>query len=166
MQKRIFTGVTISILVLAMIGFGVNAFAWRGQGYHRGQGMMQNYQNMQNYPTNLTEEQIKAIESERQSFYTQTQDIRQQMYEKRLELMSVMSKKEPDVEKAKSLQKELSTLQSQFDEKRIDHMIQMKKICPTFEGNQMGYGNCPYGMGQGMGYGHMGPGMGYGHMGW
>ncbi len=74
------------------------------------------------------------------------------MYEKQLELKSVMAKKEPDVEKAKTLQKELSDYQAQFDMKRVEHLIRMKKINPylgrgflegNFKGRGFGCVNCP-----------------------
>jgi len=67
-----------------------------------------------------------------------TQDLRQNIYQKRLELNSELAKKNPDPKKAGVLQKELSGLQGQLDQKRIENRIKMNKINP--------------------GFGHMGPG--------
>ncbi len=40
-------------------------------------------------------------------------------------------KDEPDAAKASRLQKDISKLQSQFDQKRIDHMVEMRKLNPN-----------------------------------
>jgi len=53
------------------------------------------------------------------------------IFQKRLELRSELAKQTPDVQKAVKLQKELSELKAQFDQKRIDHRIKMKKINPN-----------------------------------
>ena len=52
---------------------------------------------------------------------------------------------DPDVKKAQELQKEISNLEATIDQKRIDHMIKMKKINP-----HAGRG---YGSGRGRGSG-------------
>ncbi len=54
---------------------------------------------------------------------------------------------EPDAAKASRLQKEISDLQSQFDQKRINHMVEMRKLNPQAGrgfmagGSMMGYGS-------------------------
>jgi len=54
------------------------------------------------------------------------------------------------------LQKEISDLQAQFDQKRLTHVLEMKKIDPNFtEGRGFGMG---MGMGPGKGPGPFGAG--------
>ena len=65
---------------------------------------------------------------------------------KELELRSELYKENPDVPKAKVLQKEISKLESELDQKRIDHMIKIRKLNPNaargcmMGGYHMGYG--------------------------
>jgi hypothetical protein len=52
----------------------------------------------------------------------------QDVYAKRLELRGELAKKDPDAKKAAELQGEISKLQAEFDQKRIDHLIKVRKI--------------------------------------
>jgi Spy/CpxP family protein refolding chaperone len=61
-------------------------------------------------------------------------------------MQSELAKAEPDAAKASGLQKEISELQAQLDQKRIDHMVEMRKVAPN----------------AGRGYMRGGPMMGYG----
>ena len=107
------------------------------------------------YPDNFSDEQIKSIEAERQAFLNATEELRSDLYSKNLELRSELAKTDPDIAKAKQLQKEISGLQAQLDEERIDHMIKMRKINPEMgQGYGRGYGKGMRGQGgRGMGYG-------------
>ena len=56
-------------------------------------------------------------------------------------------KETPDAKKAARLQTEISKLESQLDQKRVDHMIKMRKLNPNagsgrgfMGGGQKGYG--------------------------
>jgi len=131
---------------------------------------------------NLSDEDQKVLSKERQAFFDETQNLRQDMYQKRLELQSELAKKNPDAQKATSLQNDISKLTEEFGQKRLDFLLKMKKINPGI-GRMGGWGtmdndaNCPYGIGHhgrhmgrwggyGMGPGMMGPvyGMGPGMM--
>lgn len=162
MERRTVTVITV-VTVMAILGIGAYAFAGWGQGYGgcpgwggRGGGMVQGGSGGQGYlPNDLNDEQLKAIETERLAFRKATEDLRSELFSKELELRSELAKKDPDVKKASELQREVSGLQAQLDEKRIEHMIKMRKISP-----EMGQG---YGRGYGKGYhGRGGRGMGYG----
>ena len=98
------------------------------------------------YPGNLNDEDIKALEEERSAFLKATDSIRQNLYSKELELRSELYKENPDVSKAGALQKEISELEAQLDQKRIDHMIKIRKLSPN----------------AGRGFAAMDPMMGYG----
>lgn len=167
MRNFNFRNVMLVLAVVAMVGLGATAFAgwgrghwgngpgwhhggWGGSGY--GPGAMMG---------NLSDEEIKALEQERQAFLKDTEKIRQEAYSKELELRSELAKENPDATKGARLQTEISKLEAQLDQKRVDHMIKMRKLNPNAgRGYMMGRG----GMGYGPGYGRggMGNGPGYG----
>mgnify|MGYP001822358353 CR=1 FL=1 len=121
---------------------------------------------------NLSDEYQNTLDKERQAFFDETKGLRQDIYQKRLELKSELAKKNPDAQKAAALHKDISKLAEEFDQKRLAFFLKMKKINPNF-GRMGAWGykdddddtNCPhygrqYGrhMGRRHGYG-MGPGM-------
>ena len=68
-----------------------------------------------------------------------------------------MAKKDPDAKKAVSLQKEISELEGQLSQKRVEQRIKMQKENPEFfSGRGYRYGD------RGKGYGYGGRGMGRG----
>ena len=93
----------------------------------------------------LSDDEIAAMEKERNSFIEATENLRQDIYRNDLELRSELAKENPDIKKAGKIQKEISDLEAKIEQKRIEHMIKMKKINPN-----MGKG---YGSGRGRGYG-------------
>ena len=152
----------ISILAaITLIGIGTFAYAhWNeGWGHHEwmhggggyGYGMPHGYYGNQGYG-DLNDEQIKALDKERAAFFKATENIQEDLYSKQLALQSELSKSDPDTAKASELQKDISGLEGKLDQKRIDHMIKMKKIIPTGKrgfammgpmmgGHMMGYGS-------------------------
>jgi Spy/CpxP family protein refolding chaperone len=83
----------------------------------------------------LTEEQTNKLEAERTAFHSATRDLHQELLSKRLALKSELAKKEPDAKTAKALQKDVSALDAELEQKRIEHLLAMKKIAPY--GNMM-----------------------------
>ena len=150
----------IMVAIIATAGFVVSAFAgWGMGGYgHRGPG----WRHMgwggpgdgYGYNQNLTDEQQKALDQERQAFLNATESLRQDLDAKNLELRSELAKGNPDVEKAVSLQKEISRLESELDQKQLDFTLNARKVAPD-----AGRGYLMGGRGGMMGYG---PGYGYG----
>ena len=151
MKIKNLTKTLIVLTMVAIMGIGTTAFAGKGKGsaryaqsgqygcdgsgyggYHRGYGN-------RGFKGNLSEEEIAKLNEERSVFFKATQDLRQNIYQKRLELNSELAKKNPDSKKAKALQKELSGLQGKLDQKRIEQRIRMNKINPGF-GHMMGPG--------------------------
>ena len=97
--------------------------------------------------SNLTDDQIQQMQAEQNAFRTATEGVRLQISEKRQALHTELAKQTPDAATAMTLQKEISDLQSQFDQKRLTHILEMKKIDPDFnEGRGMGQG--PFRRGQ------------------
>jgi len=151
MSKKLIAGLTVA----AVIGIGTYAFGHMGGGdgyygrMHSGPMMHQGYYGEpgNDYRTDLKDEDIRALEEERTAFLKATDSIRQNLYSKELELRSELYKENPDVSKAGALQKEISELESELDQKRLDHMIKIRKLNPNagrgfmMGGYHMGYGN-------------------------
>lgn len=144
--------VVITIASVALLGLGVNAFAhgggmgWGGGGHHGGMHYQGGYG--AGYGDQLSKEEYKQFEQKREAFFKETQDIRAGLFEKERELQGELAKTEPDAAKASQLQKEISDLQSKFDQKRINHMVEMRKLNPkagrgSMPGGSM-MGNGPY----------------------
>lgn len=148
MKKHLFSRIVV-IGIVVLMGYGVNTFAGMGKGYgNRGMGTA---------CANLTDDQVKQMEAERHAFQTATQGLVQQLKENRQALNTELAKQTPDAATAAALQKNISDLQAQFDQKRLTHMLEMKKIDPyfaegrgmgTWKGHDMRHGMA-YGTGQG-----------------
>jgi len=130
-----------------------------GYGMHRGWGQGPRGYGGQGSQSDLSEEEFAKLDEERRAFFEATSDLREKLYQKELELRSELAKPEPDAKKAAGLQKEISSLESEFDQKRLDHRIKMRKDFPRSGTGGYGYGPRGRGMGRGMyGGGGYGPG--------
>ena len=159
MPKRTIA-ITIGLIaVIALLGYGSTALAHRGGRPGSGDGPGACW-------SDLDDEQVTQLREQRKAFFDATQDLRQQISEKQGQLSDELAKPAPDQGKAAQLQKELSELHGQFDQKRLEYMIEAKKIVPElgnrYEGR--GYHRHGYGPMGGRGFGPMG-GRGYGPMG-
>ena len=167
MKKNYARKVIAIVIAGVIIGFGVNAFA--GNGYGRmgwsgpqGQGPGSGPCWGAGYAANLSEADIQKLQEQRKAFFEATADLRQEMRQKRLALRAEMAKKSPDIAVAKNLQTEISNLQAELAQKRLEHIMEMKKINPNAGGRWMGAGPMGFGPGQGRGW-HHGPGYGRGY---
>ncbi|RPJ17698.1 MAG: periplasmic heavy metal sensor [Desulfobacteraceae bacterium] len=146
-------GLLAVLAIVAVAALSVSAYAGRGMtGYGPGDGQcMRSMGGHGRGPGhmmgNLTEDEIKKINEERDAFFKATDDLRQDIYAKEMELNSELAKKNIDADKAAKLQKEISDLETKFDQKRLEHMIKMKKLNPNLA---RGFG---MGMAKGMGGG-------------
>lgn len=100
------------------------------RGEMRGMGKFQRGSAMDMGTQALSEEQLEKLQALRTEFQTATRDLRMELESKRLALRSELAKKEPDAKTAKSLQKELSALNAELAQKRIEHILEVKKIAP------------------------------------
>ena len=140
------TGKIFMVLaIVAVLGIAVTSFAgwgrghW-GSGYHMGPGygMHRGWADGPRgyggpgYQSDLNDEDIAKLNKERQAFFESTSDLRESLYQKGLELRSELAKPEPDAEKAAGLQKEISNLEGQLDQKRLVQRIKMRKDFPQF----------------------------------
>ncbi len=82
---------------------------------------------------------MTRLDENRRAFFEETRNLRENLYQKELELRSELAKADPDAQKAADLQTEVSNLTAQLDQKRIAHRIKMKKENPEFFAGR-GYG--------------------------
>ncbi len=80
------------------------------------------------YDGHLNNATIKKLNVEQESFIKSTEALRQTIYEKELYLKAELVKKKPDIGTALGFQKEISEARGQFEQKMIQHLIQMKLI--------------------------------------
>ena len=164
-SKKLRNGLA-ALITVTIVAFGVNAMAGKGMGPGRdGQGYGQNQGRGdcaagQRW-ANLTPEQREQMQAERQAFFDATKQTRQDLRAKHLALRAEIAKSEPDMAAAVDLQKEISRVQADLDQKRLAHIMAMRKIDPDAgrdffrEGHgrgHRGHGH-HYGKGHGMGYG-------------
>jgi len=158
----------IVVAVISLVGIGTTALAGWGRGSY---GPMMHGRGWGAYGTErLSEEETKKLEEANEAFFKETEELRRSIYEKELALQSEMIKENPDPKKAADVQKEISDLESRFDQKRLERRLEMQKINPYAGQGYMGRG----GMGpgymhrgyMGMGRGNMGMGMGRGQGGY
>ena len=157
----------IVLAIIGVVGFAATSFAgWgRGEGNCLGQGggWAQRGSGPAGYQGNLSDEEIDKLSQQRQAFFEDTRVLRENLYQKELELRSELAKKDPDAKKAVSLQKDISELERQLDQKRVEQRIKMQKENPEIFAGR-GYGNRSRGKGRGFGMGQ-GYGMGRGFQG-
>ena len=114
-------------------GYGGHMMGY-GPGYGMGPGMMGNGPGYRGegrgYGAGLTEEQQAKLDDAREKFFTETEDLRDRIQEKRFALGSEMRKETPDSAKVVDLQKEISKLEGQFDQKAIQHQLEVRKMLP------------------------------------
>ncbi len=160
MKNRTFRNLILIIATVSLVGIGATAFAGKGKGgWDRGPGSGRGYM-----MEDLTDEQVKALEQERNAFRKDTESLRQNLRVKKLELRTELARENPDTKTALALQKEISNLKSDLDQKRIEHILKMQKIHPNAGRGYMkdrgGRGGSRAGGGCG-GYGPRGGGSGY-----
>ena len=121
MEKRNRNKRLLAVIFIAVLGLAATATADCGQG--RGHGERRCLKN-------LSDGDIKKLEQERNAFFTSTKELRRELYRKDLALKMELAKKVPDPKAARKLQKEISEMETIFDQKRIDHILKMKAINP------------------------------------
>ena len=149
------------LTVVALFGITTLAFAGWGRGYGHmmgsgGWGPGWYHQggygyDQEGYYGNLSSEEAAKLDQQRAEFFKATENIRQQLYEKELALRSELAKENPDTDNASKLQSEISKLQSELDQKRLDYEIKAGKSVPEYNRGYSGYGPM-------MGYGPRGGG--------
>ena len=154
---------TMIIGILALIGLvAIPVMAW-GPHWVRGHHMMGYYGDSpwygSNYYSNMTSEQRSKLDILDREYYDETKELRDQVWAKSEELDSVLESTDPDLDKAKALQKEIRELRTKLDEKTLTYELESRKIVPDRQsgygyGNRWGrhMGSYGYGMRFGSGY--------------
>jgi len=178
-MKRITKRIIVAVSVIALVGIGSYAFAGRGMGYGRGmQGGMGYGPGGGGYncpyggpgtAANINSEKAGKLHEAREAFFQETADLRDKIYQKTEALRYALSAENPNPEEVSAIQKDLSDLRAEFDQKRVAHRIEMRKNFPELAAGQgRGHGFRGKGRGRMMGRGPMGygPGGHGGHMGY
>lgn len=96
----------------------------KGQGFGSGQGCgAQLPLNL-----NLTQDQTAKINTFHSQFFTETTDLRSNLFKSQEELKALLLEQTPDIEKAKKIQGEISALESQLDMKRLEYQFEARKV--------------------------------------
>ncbi|NLD37132.1 MAG: hypothetical protein GX654_09715 [Desulfatiglans sp.] len=140
------TGITLIIIAMT-----IPAFAW-GPGFGMGYGSGPCF-NCDNCCGRLTAEELDKLDDLYTTFEEKTKDARNEIIKKQIDLNAVIEGKEPDLKKAKAIQKEINDLQATISDAHLEFIIEAKKINPD-----MGFGRGA-GMDRGM---RTGRGMGRG----
>ena len=153
--------IIVVVAIIGVVGYAATSFAGWGRGgggncWGQGGGYGQRGSAAPGYQGNMSDQDIDKLQKERQAFFEDTRDLRENLYQKELELRSEMAKQDPDVNKAVALQKEVSELEGQLSQRRVEQRIKMQKE------NQDLFAGRRYGMGRGYGKGGGGMGRGYG----
>lgn len=150
--------IIIGILLLAGT-VAVPVMAWRphwGGGHHMMGYWGSNSEYGRGIYGNLTSEQETKLEDLDRKFNSETEDLRDKIWTRSRDLDNVLNSTNPDLEKAKALQKEISDLRAKLDQKTVTYQLEVRKIVPD---QQLGHG---YGRGYGYHRGPYGRMMGYG----
>ncbi len=147
------TLIVASIVLIAGI-LASQAFAHMGGGYgmmngnHMGNGQMGNgMMGGGHMMDGLSAEDQEKMQEQMNTFFSATREVREQRYQKQLELNQEYAKTEKDQAKIDTLQKELFDLSAQFEKERFNHMTTMQKLFAgkttgNFRGMGGGYNNC------------------------
>ena len=134
-MKKLVTVLGVFLLVGVMTypvfarGFGWGYGGGGSEHCGRGQG---------NYPAIAPEQQQKLYALD-QEFANETSAMRNNIWSKQNEMTVLLNGKNPDQEKLRTLQKEISGLKGQMAEKRLAYRVEARKVAPegTYGG---GYG--------------------------
>ena len=165
MKNRVTKIIGIGFLVAALaVPAVVLAQGWGGRHMMDNRGMgpgsMMAYD--RGYGT-MTPEQRSQLDQLHRKFYDETADLRKDLWNKSFELNTILNGTDPDIEKIKTLNKEINDLSSKLNGKSLNHQLEARKVTPDsqFGGGYGGFRSSRMGgVGAGMmGRGTMGPGM-------
>ena len=139
----------IAIVAASILALGSLASAYQGSGCPRKQKSANCP--MTGATANLSEEDAQKLKAAGERYMTETADLRQAIYEKSAALNAELAKKSPDAAAAMAIQKEISEIQGKLDQKKLEHIIEMKGVVPGCERYFMKYHG-------GKGYHHGGKG--------
>ena len=90
---------------------------------------------------NLSDEETAKLEASQEKFYRDTRELRHRIEEKEIALRGEMDRDNPDHAKVYELQKEISSLRADFDQKALTHRLEVRKLLPdNYRGSGYGHG--------------------------
>ena len=151
---------TLGILVLvAVLAAPVFAHRWgKGESYG-GPGYC--WRDSEQYGS-LTESQRAELDKLKQNFFNDTAKLREEIWTKSAELNTMLNSANPDANKVRALQKDISNLRAKMSEKRVNFELEARKIAPNARSGRGYGGGYGYRGHHGPHYGHHGP---YGYRG-
>lgn len=165
MRKKM--SIILTIAFVAVITMSTGAFAYNGgnTGHHMkmGAGHMdrqdmgsyhqRGFENRWNTLSPEKQDQLKALH---QNFIDETASLKTEMLTKKANMRILLNTSSPDAAELKKIAGEIGDLKAEIMEKRIDFMLNAKKVAPDFRfGPQAGFGGmhhgnrsyCPFGGG-------------------
>jgi len=124
-----------------MMGYG-GGYGPGMMGYGPGYGHMRGYYGPEGYG-NLSQEDAAKLQQAQDKFFEGTRELRTSIRDKQFALNDELQKTNPDKAKVADLQKQLSQLESQFDQKALDHQLELRKEFPQ-SNYSSGYGRGGY----------------------
>lgn len=159
-MKKILTTLGILLLV-ALMALPVLAHRRGGSGYHDDSGPGGCWQG-KSPNDNLTESQIAELEKLEKKYFGDTVKLREEIWAKSAELDNLLNESEPDPNKARALQKEISDIKAKMAENKLNFRLEARKVAPNAyfgRGYARRHGSGYHGgpCGQHGSYGHRGP---------
>jgi len=169
-MKKSVLGIAIMAGLLCGLISAADADAqfWKGRGQGRGMGSGPNAWCPPGL--NLTQDQTEKLQGLHEGFFKETAGLRTDLHKKQLALEALMLEPSVDTDKAGKLQADISALEGQIEQKRLQYQIESRKILTPEQigalppGCTLGFGP-PGGRGCGL-RGGRGPGYGCGMRGW
>ncbi len=127
--------VTAGVIAVSYAGPNCKSTAGGGFNYH---GCFGDIYNMEG----LTDKEKKVVEKESTDYLKATDKLRADIYNKYARLKEELLKKKPCGKTAAKLQGELSSLEAKLALKRIEHLLNLKKINPDIIDKAAA--QCPY----------------------
>ena len=78
----------------------------------------------------LSEEDTAKIYTVTDEFYKETRELREKISDARIALGKEMNNDQPDESKVVELQKQVSKLEAEFDQKSVAHQLKVNKLIP------------------------------------
>jgi len=140
-MNRLLEKTIITIIVFVMAGFSVNAFAhgrWdggrnhHGLRWHHGGEHHHSWSYMPCDYGKYGDRNNTDFEKRRNAFLKDTEQMRERLFNKEQLLAAELNKENPDETVAKNIQKEISEILAELNQKWTEHVIKMRKLNPNF----------------------------------
>ena len=145
-NTMIMAGIALLVSVAAVSAFAHGPGWGRGIGYH-----MMDFWNRGGSYGNLTDEQRNDLSKLDRKYFDETADLRNRLWTKESERQAILNSPNPDTDKAKAVQKEISDLRAKLNERGLEYETEARKAAPDAANGY--YGRHMGGYGPMMGYG-------------